>query len=132
MVADLSFISLRLALEPMLGQLAEGGDLVSLVKPQFEVGRDRLARTGVVTSRAEQERVLLAVVEGAVALGLEIRGVVPSPIRGAEGNREYLLWVSPIPSTSEGTAPAVTTSLDRAAARVHAAVRAGEPTKESQ
>lgn len=93
-VADLSFISLRLTLAPMLAQLRGGGDLVVLVKPQFEVGRERLARTGVVTSVAERRRVLLEVIEDALGLGLHVHGLTPSPIRGADGNREYLLWVS--------------------------------------
>ena len=96
-VADLSFISLRLALAPMLGQLRPDGDLLALVKPQFEVGRDRLARTGVVTSPVEHARVLRDVLFAALDLGLEVAGLVPSPIRGGDGNREYLVWVSPRP-----------------------------------
>ncbi len=65
-----------------------------LVKPQFEVGRDRLARTGVVTSSHEHQRVLVEILEAVRAAGLHPRHLAPSPIRGSTGNREYLLWVT--------------------------------------
>jgi 23S rRNA (cytidine1920-2'-O)/16S rRNA (cytidine1409-2'-O)-methyltransferase len=94
-VADLSFISLRLVLEPLHRQLRPDGDAVLLVKPQFEVGRERLARTGVVTSAHERRRVLLDVVRSAAATGLRPQAVTTSPIEGAEGNVEYLLWAAP-------------------------------------
>ncbi|MEP6798916.1 MAG: TlyA family RNA methyltransferase [Lapillicoccus sp.] len=96
-VADLSFISLRLALAPMAQQVSPDGDLVLLVKPQFEVGRDRISRTGVVRSTHERRRVLHEVVEHARQERLEVLGLVPSPLPGGDGNREYLLWVSPRP-----------------------------------
>jgi 23S rRNA (cytidine1920-2'-O)/16S rRNA (cytidine1409-2'-O)-methyltransferase len=93
-VVDLSFISLRLVLPVLLPLLASGADAVLLVKPQFEVGRERLARTGVVTSAYERQRVLDEVVEAARAVGLHRRGLEPSPMRGTTGNQEYLLWVT--------------------------------------
>ncbi len=96
-VADLSFISLRLTLAPMTALLHPDGDLVVLVKPQFEVGRDRIGRTGVVRSGVERRRVLREVVAEAGVVGLAVRGLVPSPLPGGDGNREYLLWVSPGP-----------------------------------
>ncbi|MEO8828745.1 TlyA family RNA methyltransferase [Lapillicoccus sp.] len=121
-VADLSFISLSTALPAMVSQLRPGGDLVALVKPQFEVGRDRLARTGVVTSRAERRRVLGAVVGSARRLGVDIHGITSSPIRGAEGNREYLLWVRQrsdgAAGTSEAPAPLSEQELDALVADV--------------
>jgi 23S rRNA (cytidine1920-2'-O)/16S rRNA (cytidine1409-2'-O)-methyltransferase len=92
-VADLSFISLRLVLDVVVSVMTPNDDAVLLVKPQFEVGRDRLARTGVVTSPHEQERVLVNVLEAARTAGLHPWGLEPSPIRGTTGNREYLLWV---------------------------------------
>jgi 23S rRNA (cytidine1920-2'-O)/16S rRNA (cytidine1409-2'-O)-methyltransferase len=92
-VADLSFISLRLVLDVVVSVMTPNADAVLLVKPQFEVGRDRLARTGVVTSPHEQERVLVDVLEAARTAGLHPWGLEPSPIRGTTGNREYLLWV---------------------------------------
>ena len=93
-VADLSFISVRLALPSMVEQTDPRGDLVLLVKPQFEVGRDNIGRTGVVGSTLERRRVLRDVVAAARALGLRVRGLVRSPLRGGDGNREYLLWVT--------------------------------------
>jgi 23S rRNA (cytidine1920-2'-O)/16S rRNA (cytidine1409-2'-O)-methyltransferase len=68
-------------------------DAVLLVKPQFEVGRERLARTGVVTSPNERQRVLDEVLEAAESAGLYRQGLQPSPLRGTTGNQEYLLWV---------------------------------------
>ncbi|TQM58374.1 TlyA family RNA methyltransferase [Humibacillus xanthopallidus] len=94
-VADLSFISLTVVLAPLRALVREDGDLVVLVKPQFEVGRERLSRTGVVTSVHERRRVLRAVVDVALGLGLQLEGAVASPIAGGEGNREFLLWLRP-------------------------------------
>lgn len=91
-VADLSFISLRLVLDKLARLTAVDGDLVTLVKPQFEVGRDRLARTGVVTSPHERQRALRDVLEVVAATGLSVHGLAPSPIVGGAGNHEYLLW----------------------------------------
>lgn len=99
-VADLSFISLTLTLGPMRGLAADDGDLVVLVKPQFEVGRDRLGRGGVVTSHHEHRRVLLDVHHHATTLGLVVVDAAPSPIQGSEGNREFLLWLTPRPATT--------------------------------
>ena len=96
-VADLSFISLRLTLAAMAALLQPAGDLVVLVKPQFEVGRDRIGRTGVVRSGALRRRVLREVVAEAGVVALSVHGLVPSPLPGGDGNREYLLWVSPGP-----------------------------------
>lgn len=94
-VCDLSFISLTVALPAIRPLVPDGGDLVVLVKPQFEVGRERLGRSGVVTSRHERRRVLRTIHETATLLGLVIRAAAPSPIRGGEGNVEFLLWLAP-------------------------------------
>jgi len=91
-VADLSFISLRLVLETLARLTAPTGDLITLVKPQFEVGRERLARTGVVTSPHERQRALRDVLDAVAAAGLAVHGLTASPIEGGTGNREYLLW----------------------------------------
>lgn len=108
-VADLSFISLRLTLPSMADRLRPDGDLVALVKPQFEVGRDRVGRSGVVTSRVEHARVLRDLTRQALALDLGVLDLVPSPIRGADGNREYLLWMTPRPG--EGLDPGAVEAL---------------------
>jgi len=97
LVADLSFISLRLVL-PVLRDLVEpSGDLVLLVKPQFEVGRDRLGKGGVVRSAGSRASVIEEVVAAATRTGLTAKALCRSPIRGATGNAEYLLWLTPRP-----------------------------------
>jgi 23S rRNA (cytidine1920-2'-O)/16S rRNA (cytidine1409-2'-O)-methyltransferase len=96
-VADLSFISLRLVL-PVLRDLVEPtGDLVLLVKPQFEVGRERLGKGGIVRSAEDRARVVEEVVSAAATAGLNARALCASPIRGTNGNAEYLLWLTPRP-----------------------------------
>ncbi|RNI18078.1 TlyA family RNA methyltransferase [Flexivirga caeni] len=91
-VADLSFISLTLVIDRLAALTAPSGDLITLVKPQFEVGRERLARTGVVTSPHERHRVLRDVLAAAGTTGLTVHGLTVSPIEGGTGNLEYLLW----------------------------------------
>ena len=109
LVADLSFISLRLVL-PVLRDLVEpSGDLVVLVKPQFEVGRERLGKGGVVRSARNRAMVIEQVVASAATAGLRARAMRCSPIRGATGNAEYLLWLTP--RTNEGLAAAQVTKL---------------------
>jgi 23S rRNA (cytidine1920-2'-O)/16S rRNA (cytidine1409-2'-O)-methyltransferase len=88
---DVAFISLRLVLGPIATTFGpDGGDLIPLVKPQFEAGRGETSG-GVVRDPAVHERVLREVTDAAVALGLEAVGSIPSPILGPEGNREFLL-----------------------------------------
>jgi 23S rRNA (cytidine1920-2'-O)/16S rRNA (cytidine1409-2'-O)-methyltransferase len=92
-VADLSFISLGLVLEPLRDAVDEAADFVLLVKPQFEVGRGGI-REGIVRDAGLRQDAVSAVTWAAWDLGLGTAGVVPSPIAGAAGNREYLLWLS--------------------------------------
>lgn len=92
-VADLSFISLTLVLGPLAECTDPGGDLVLMVKPQFEVGRERLSRTGVVTSEDERRRAVAQVAAAAVDAGLELKGLAASPLPGQDGNVEYFLWI---------------------------------------
>jgi len=109
LVADLSFISLRLVL-PVLRDLVEpSGDLVLLVKPQFEVGRERLGKGGIVRSADSRARVIEEVVAAATTAGLKVKALCGSPIRGATGNAEYLLWVTPRPD--QGLTAAQVTEL---------------------
>ena len=92
-VADLSFISLVLVV-PRLLELAEpGADLLVMVKPQFEVGRERLGSGGVVTSDLLRQEAVLGVAEAARTHDAVVRAVVPSPLPGPAGNREYFLWL---------------------------------------
>ncbi len=90
-VLDLSFISVRLILPAIVPLLAPGAKVVVLVKPQFEAGRAEVGRGGIVRSEEVHERVVAEVRGFAATLGLSPLGVIPSPIRGAKGNREFLL-----------------------------------------
>ncbi len=92
-VADLSFISLKTVL-PALQQVANAEcDYLLMVKPQFEVGRERLGAGGVVRDPSLRKEAILEVAERAYQLGLGIRGVVASPLPGPSGNVEYFLWL---------------------------------------
>jgi len=100
-VVDVSFISLGLVLAPIRSVLRHGrGPIVALVKPQFEAGRED-ARGGVVRDPEVHRRVLRETVERAGALGLGTRAVIASPIRGPEGNREFLVHLQAGPSCAE-------------------------------
>ncbi len=99
---DVSFISLRLVLAPVTTTFgAGGGELVALVKPQFEAGRGA-ARDGVVRDPAIHRAVVERVARDAAAVGLVPRDVVASPITGQEGNREFLLWLQ-VPAGRSGS-----------------------------
>lgn len=93
-VADLSFISLALVLPTLPPLLAEGGDIVCLVKPQFEVGAEGLGRGGIVRSEAARQSALASVQDAAARCGLQTRGSMDSPLLGMGGNREYLLHLT--------------------------------------
>jgi 23S rRNA (cytidine1920-2'-O)/16S rRNA (cytidine1409-2'-O)-methyltransferase len=98
---DVSFISLGLVLGPAASTLAPGpSDMIALVKPQFEAGRDNVVR-GVVRDRAVHAHVLRDVARIARELGIGTRNVIPSPILGPEGNREFLAHMGPGPSCAE-------------------------------
>ncbi len=90
-VIDVSFISLRLILPVVPSRLAPRGDVLALVKPQFEVGRSDVGRGGIVREPRLHRAALQAVVAAAQETGLGVAGGCPSPITGAEGNREFFL-----------------------------------------
>jgi len=92
-VADLSFISLRLVLPALLPLVAADGDVLLLVKPQFEVGRERLGGSGVVREEALRESVVDDVCEAAASLGWATVWRGPSRLVGAHGNVEYFVHV---------------------------------------
>lgn len=87
---DVSFISLKLILPPLAALLEEGGQVVSLVKPQFEAGREKVGKKGVVRDPAVHLEVLERYMTHAEEAGLTVLGLTYSPIRGPEGNIEYL------------------------------------------
>jgi 23S rRNA (cytidine1920-2'-O)/16S rRNA (cytidine1409-2'-O)-methyltransferase len=90
-VADVSFISLRLAVPPLLPFLEADGDLIALVKPQFEVGRERVSRGGIVREGSARASAVVEVVEALAAHGMGVQGIERSPIRGREGNVEIFV-----------------------------------------
>ncbi len=87
---DVSFISLRLVLPAVLAVSAPAVEIVALIKPQFEVGKGKVGKGGVVRDDALRRQAVEGIVEFAAGLGLEVMGVIESPIRGAAGNRESL------------------------------------------
>jgi 23S rRNA (cytidine1920-2'-O)/16S rRNA (cytidine1409-2'-O)-methyltransferase len=88
---DVAFISLRHVLPAVAALLAPRADVVALVKPQFEAGREEVGKGGLVTDPAVHEAVLARVTEAAAAVGLRRVGMAPSAITGATGNREFFL-----------------------------------------
>lgn len=90
-VADVSFISLRLALPPSLAKLRDGGDVVALVKPQFEAGRAAVGKGGVVRDSEASATAVIAVAADLASRGFGVLGVTPSPIAGRDGNREIFV-----------------------------------------
>jgi 23S rRNA (cytidine1920-2'-O)/16S rRNA (cytidine1409-2'-O)-methyltransferase len=90
-VIDVSFISLKLVLPSVLERLLPGGTLIALVKPQFEVGPDRVEKGGVVKDEAVRRQAIDGMVEFVTERGLEVLGTIDSPIEGPAGNREALL-----------------------------------------
>lgn len=90
-VADVSFISLKLALPPALVLTRDGAWLVALVKPQFEAGRDRIGKGGIVRDESARESVLYEIVDWLPSQGWRVEGTMESPITGGSGNQEYLL-----------------------------------------
>jgi 23S rRNA (cytidine1920-2'-O)/16S rRNA (cytidine1409-2'-O)-methyltransferase len=92
-VGDLSFISLELVLDPLLAVTRPDGDLALMVKPQFEVGKDRVGKGGVVRDLALRAEAVTAVAAGAARRGWGARAVTTSPLPGPSGNVEFFLWL---------------------------------------
>jgi 23S rRNA (cytidine1920-2'-O)/16S rRNA (cytidine1409-2'-O)-methyltransferase len=98
-VGDLSFISLLLVLDALLTVTREDGDLALMVKPQFEVGKDRVGKGGVVRDPAQRAEAVEAVAAAAAERGWGARAVTTSPLPGPSGNVEFFLWLRRGPST---------------------------------
>jgi len=99
-VGDLSFISLTLVLDSLLGVTVGDGDLVLMVKPQFEVGRDRVGKGGVVRDPALRAQAVQTVAGAAAARGWGAQGVTVSPLPGPSGNVEFFVWLRRGPATT--------------------------------
>jgi len=94
-VSDVSFISVRLIYPTAVRWLREGGEIVSLIKPQFEAGRAQVGKGGVVRDPAVHRQVLVEVCTALAELGLGLRGLMVSPLLGPAGNLEFLGWWQP-------------------------------------
>jgi 23S rRNA (cytidine1920-2'-O)/16S rRNA (cytidine1409-2'-O)-methyltransferase len=93
-VVDASFISLRLLLPAIKGWLTPTADVIALIKPQFEAGRDDVGKGGVVRDTSVHRRVLEEVLAFAQAQGFTARGLIRSPLKGPAGNVEFLTWLT--------------------------------------
>lgn len=91
---DVSFISLAKILPAVRPCLSETADCIALIKPQFEAGKGEVGRGGIVTDPAKHRRVLHEVIASAESAGFGVRGLIQSPILGAEGNREFLVHLN--------------------------------------
>ena len=91
---DVSFISLELVLPKVMGWLKPGGEIIALIKPQFEAGREKVGKGGVVRDPQVHRAVLRKILGWAVDHGLAVRGLIPSPIKGPAGNVEFLVHLS--------------------------------------
>jgi 23S rRNA (cytidine1920-2'-O)/16S rRNA (cytidine1409-2'-O)-methyltransferase len=124
-VADLSFISLKLVLPAFVACAHGGADVLPMVKPQFEVGKDRLGAGGVVRDPQQRVDAVLDVAVAARGMGFAVRGVVASPLPGPSGNVEYFLWMTtPNSGVAEATAVAAD-EVDELRAMVASAVEEG-------
>ena len=90
-VSDLSFISLRVALPAILALVKPGTELIALIKPQFEVGREALGKGGVVRDEALHAQVCTTISDFLTGSGWTVLGLAPSPVEGCDGNREFLI-----------------------------------------
>ena len=88
---DVSFISLTKVLEPIRNYLKENGEIVALIKPQFEAGREKVGKKGVVREKSTHHEVIRMIVSHATSIGFSVLDIEFSPIKGPEGNIEYLI-----------------------------------------
>ena len=99
---DVSFISLTKVLEPIRNYLREDGEIVALIKPQFEAGREKVGKKGVVREKSTHHEVIEKVADYAVSIGFRVLAIDFSPIRGPEGNIEYLIHLKKCPPGEAG------------------------------
>ncbi|MGC4019516.1 MAG: TlyA family RNA methyltransferase [Muricomes sp.] len=104
---DVSFISLIKVLEPIRNYLKEDGEIVALIKPQFEAGREKVGKKGVVREKSTHHEVIEKVAGYANSIGFEVKNIDFSPIKGPEGNIEYLIHLK----KCRGSAPEIQIDL---------------------
>lgn len=111
---DVSFISLTKVLEPIRNYLTREGEIVALIKPQFEAGREKVGKKGVVRERSTHHEVIEKVAEYANSIGFEIKNIDFSPIKGPEGNIEYLIHLKKCLNQAPAIAIDLKTVVDQA------------------
>lgn len=111
---DVSFISLTKVLDPIRNYLTEEGEIVALIKPQFEAGREKVGKKGVVRERSTHHEVIEKVAEYANSIGFEIKNIDFSPIKGPEGNIEYLIHLKKCLNQAPAIAIDLKTVVDQA------------------
>ncbi len=112
-VMDLSFISLTKVLQPLWNLLVAPKEVVLLVKPQFEVGKERVSKKGVVRNPKDRAAAIFQVWQAASQLGWQYYGLTDSPLTGPAGNIEYLLWLKAEPPTDALTLNAIERIIPR-------------------
>jgi 23S rRNA (cytidine1920-2'-O)/16S rRNA (cytidine1409-2'-O)-methyltransferase len=117
---DVSFISLKLILPAVLGWLQEEGQIVALIKPQFEAGRDQVGKGGVVRDPAVHRTVLENLITWAVSKEMGLMGLLRSPITGPAGNVEFLAHWVPGRATAVDVASLIESSVEQVGGDVHA------------
>ncbi len=111
---DVSFISLKKVLPPVAAYLTEDGEIVALIKPQFEAGREKVGKKGVVRDRTTHVEVIEMIVRHAEDIGFQVRNLEYSPIRGPEGNIEYLIHLARKHSPGEDLAVEIPKLVEQA------------------
>lgn len=117
---DVSFISLKLILPAVLGWLREGGQIVALVKPQFEASRGQVGKGGVVRDPAVHQQVLETLATWAVSRGMGLMGLIRSPITGPAGNVEFLAYWVPDRAGTVDIASLIKASVEPVGGDIHA------------
>ncbi|KWX74942.1 RNA methyltransferase [Paenibacillus riograndensis] len=110
---DVSFISLKIILPPLIALLERPADIAALIKPQFEAGREKVGKSGVVREPAVHKEVLMGVLGIASGLGYRLEGLTFSPITGGEGNIEFLAHWKLLPDAAETGASQLELSSDQ-------------------
>ena len=116
---DVSFISLTKVLGPVKELLSDDGQIVCLIKPQFEAGREKVGKHGVVRDSAVHLEVIEKVIDFAISIGFEVLNLEFSPVKGPEGNIEYLLHLQ---KHTEGSYPDVPFEAAQVVEKAHAAL----------
>ena len=98
---DVSFISLRLVLPAVKTLLSSGAPIIALIKPQFEVGKGKVGKGGVVRSQQEHMRVIDEISTAGLGLGYQVGGVIESPLLGPKGNKEFFIHLKGVEISDE-------------------------------